>query len=334
MRPRWGDTLGGHWGHPGGSQRSWGHRGHSRVSWGSLGTSWRVTGILGGHRVTGVILGVTGDMLGCAGGHRGHIGLSWGSQSHRGHAGVSQGHKGHPGVSWGSQGTPWGVTGTQGVSLSPQIEFQKECGSDNQCYSNLQLQSSFVTEQNQPLPRCHPAVPLSLCHPACLLVPPGLSLSPRDVHVPVPGAVPIPVPVSVPVCRGCPCPPVVSLSHGVPILQGCPLSPDAVPVPVPIPDPLSPRSPGGPQVLQYSRDVRKLHLSINITNAPSAPWDGEDAHEALLNVTAPPILLPSSVRPVRDSPGSAGVTGVTWVSPEMFVSPPEWSLHLWGDGAV
>ncbi|TRZ13760.1 hypothetical protein HGM15179_013369, partial [Zosterops borbonicus] len=89
------------------------------------------------------------------------------------------------------------------------IEFQKECGSDNQCYSNLQLQSSFVTEQNQPLPR----------------------------------------------------------------------------------------SPGGPQVLQYSRDVRKLHLSINITNAPSAPWDGEDAHEALLNVTAPPILLPSSVRP-------------------------------------
>ncbi|NWR25877.1 ITA3 protein, partial [Emberiza fucata] len=84
------------------------------------------------------------------------------------------------------------------------IEFQKECGSDNQCYSNLQLRSSFVTEQNQPLPS---------------------------------------------------------------------------------------------QVLQYSRDVRKLHLSINITNAPSAPWNGEDAHEALLNVTAPPSLLPSSVRP-------------------------------------
>ncbi|NWY98735.1 ITA3 protein, partial [Loxia curvirostra] len=84
------------------------------------------------------------------------------------------------------------------------IEFQKECGSDNQCYSNLQLRSSFVTEQNQPLPS---------------------------------------------------------------------------------------------QVLQYSRDVRKLHLSINITNVPSAPWNGEDAHEALLNVTVPPSLLPSSVRP-------------------------------------
>uniref|UniRef100_A0A8C9N4V7 Integrin subunit alpha 3 n=1 Tax=Serinus canaria TaxID=9135 RepID=A0A8C9N4V7_SERCA len=88
------------------------------------------------------------------------------------------------------------------------IEFQKECGSDNQCYSNLQLRSSFVTEQNQPLPRVN-----------------------------------------------------------------------------------------GSQVLQYSRDVRKLHLSINITNVPSAPWNGEDAHEALLNVTVPPSLLPSSVRP-------------------------------------
>ncbi|NXS33471.1 ITA3 protein, partial [Pomatostomus ruficeps] len=88
------------------------------------------------------------------------------------------------------------------------IEFQKECGSDNQCYSNLQLQSSFVTEQNQPLPRVN-----------------------------------------------------------------------------------------GTQVLQYSRDVRKLHLSINITNIPTTPWNGEDAHEALLNVTVPPSLLPSSVRP-------------------------------------
>ncbi|XP_053821108.1 integrin alpha-3 isoform X1 [Vidua macroura] len=88
------------------------------------------------------------------------------------------------------------------------IDFQKECGSDNQCYSNLQLQSGFVTEQNQPLPRVN-----------------------------------------------------------------------------------------GTQVLQYSRDVRKLHLSINITNVPTAPWNGEDAHEALLNVTVPPSLLPSSVRP-------------------------------------
>ncbi|NWS20864.1 ITA3 protein, partial [Pachyramphus minor] len=101
-----------------------------------------------------------------------------------------------------------GLQGLTGASLSLQIEFQKECGSDNECYSNLQLQSSFVTDQNQPLPRLN-----------------------------------------------------------------------------------------GTQVLQYSRDVRKLYLSINITNAPTTPSNGEDAHEALLNVTVPPSLLPSSVRP-------------------------------------
>ncbi|XP_056368295.1 integrin alpha-3 [Oenanthe melanoleuca] len=88
------------------------------------------------------------------------------------------------------------------------VEFQQECGSDNQCYSNLRLRSSFVTEHGQPLPRLN-----------------------------------------------------------------------------------------GTQVLQYSRDVRKLHLSIDVTNEPSAPGNGEDAHEALLNVTAPASLLPSSVRP-------------------------------------
>lgn len=54
----------------------------------------------------------------------------------------------------------------------------------------------------------------------------------------------------------------------------------------------------GTQVLQYSRDVRKLYLSINITNVPTTPSNGEDAHEALLNVTVPASLLPSSVRPV------------------------------------
>ncbi|XP_067397184.1 integrin alpha-3 [Emydura macquarii macquarii] len=89
-----------------------------------------------------------------------------------------------------------------------EVNFQKECGLDNKCNSNLQLQCAFVNEQNQPLPRLN-----------------------------------------------------------------------------------------GTQVLQYSRDVRKLHLTINVTNTPSTSADGEDAHEALLNITVPPTLLPSSVRP-------------------------------------
>uniref|UniRef100_A0A8C4J5V9 Integrin subunit alpha 3 n=1 Tax=Dromaius novaehollandiae TaxID=8790 RepID=A0A8C4J5V9_DRONO len=84
--------------------------------------------------------------------------------------------------------------------------FQKECGIDNKCYSNLQLQSSFITDQNQPLLN-------------------------------------------------------------------------------------------GTQVLQYSRDTRKLYLSVNITNTPTTAFNGEDAHEALLNITVPATLLPSSVRP-------------------------------------
>uniref|UniRef100_A0A8B9ZUG1 Integrin subunit alpha 3 n=1 Tax=Anas zonorhyncha TaxID=75864 RepID=A0A8B9ZUG1_9AVES len=93
------------------------------------------------------------------------------------------------------------------------IEFQKECGSDNKCYSNLQLQSAFVNEQNQSLPRW---------------------------------------------------------------------------------------------VLQYSRDLRKLHLGVNITNVPTTDSNGEDAHEAQLNVTVPPNLLFSSVRPVRGRPRILG----------------------------
>ncbi|XP_015269163.1 PREDICTED: integrin alpha-3 [Gekko japonicus] len=89
-----------------------------------------------------------------------------------------------------------------------EIQFQKECGIDNLCNSNLQIQAVFANELNQILPR-------------------------RD----------------------------------------------------------------GTQVLQYSREVKKLHLSLTVTNTPSTATNGEDAHEALLNITVPPSLLPSSVRP-------------------------------------
>uniref|UniRef100_A0A452UIB9 Integrin subunit alpha 3 n=1 Tax=Ursus maritimus TaxID=29073 RepID=A0A452UIB9_URSMA len=52
-----------------------------------------------------------------------------------------------------------------------------------------------------------------------------------------------------------------------------------------------------PLRLQYSRDGRKLLLSIDVTNTPSRERAGEDAHEALLTLTVPPALLLSSVRP-------------------------------------
>lgn len=34
-----------------------------------------------------------------------------------------------------------------------QIDFQKECGSDNKCSSNLQLSAMFVDEDDKPYPR-------------------------------------------------------------------------------------------------------------------------------------------------------------------------------------
>ncbi|KAJ7313701.1 hypothetical protein JRQ81_005325 [Phrynocephalus forsythii] len=89
-----------------------------------------------------------------------------------------------------------------------EIQFQKECGADNKCNSNLKVQAVFLNDQNKKLPRRN-----------------------------------------------------------------------------------------GVQVLQYSRDVKKLNLSISVTNKPTTPTNGEDAHEALLNITFPPSLLPSSVRP-------------------------------------
>ncbi|XP_029784421.1 integrin alpha-3 isoform X1 [Suricata suricatta] len=83
-----------------------------------------------------------------------------------------------------------------------EVQFQKECGQDNKCDSNLDMKAAFVSELGQPLSRLH-----------------------------------------------------------------------------------------------YSKDVRKLHLSINVTNIRSRERTGEDAHEALLTLAVPPALLLSSVRP-------------------------------------
>nr|XP_014341703.1 PREDICTED: integrin alpha-3 [Latimeria chalumnae] len=88
-----------------------------------------------------------------------------------------------------------------------EIEFQKECGMDNKCRSNLQMQYAFASENFVPLPRKNRI-----------------------------------------------------------------------------------------QILDYKEAVKKLTLIINVTNYPSDDNNGEDAHQAFLNITVPQTLLYSGFR--------------------------------------
>lgn len=58
-----------------------------------------------------------------------------------------------PGGLW-SERALW-VVGPYASGLL-QVHFQKECGQDNICDSNLQMQAAFVSELGQPLSRCGP----------------------------------------------------------------------------------------------------------------------------------------------------------------------------------
>ncbi|XP_068120083.1 integrin alpha-3 isoform X2 [Hyperolius riggenbachi] len=89
-----------------------------------------------------------------------------------------------------------------------EVDFQKECGADNVCRSNLQMQYEYLGDNMESLPRVN-----------------------------------------------------------------------------------------GSQILHYNRDVKKLNLRLVVTNYQSPTSPGDDAHEAMLNVTSPKELVFSLARP-------------------------------------
>lgn len=61
----------------------------------------------------------------------------------------------------------------------------------------------------------------------------------------------------------------------------------------------------GKQILEYNQrnnPIVKLVLQVKITNKPTDATNGEDAHQARLNVTLPDTLTYSNVRSVRTLP--------------------------------
>ncbi|XP_053269809.1 integrin alpha-3b isoform X1 [Pleuronectes platessa] len=99
------------------------------------------------------------------------------------------------------------VSQEQKLTQRTEIDFQKECGSDNRCSSNLQLTAEFVDNKDDPYPRK-----------------------------------------------------------------------------------------GKFQVLQFRSTMKIIRLKVEVTNFPSGGKLGEDAHQAMLNITLPEALRYSGVR--------------------------------------
>ncbi|XP_070779451.1 integrin alpha-3-like [Enoplosus armatus] len=54
------------------------------------------------------------------------------------------------------------------------------------------------------------------------------------------------------------------------------------------------------QVLYYNTSINRLFLEVNISNTPSPGQSAEDAHNAALNISIPPLLIYSGVRTKGD----------------------------------
>ncbi len=50
------------------------------------------------------------------------------------------------------------------------------------------------------------------------------------------------------------------------------------------------------QVLYYNSSINRLFLEVNVSNTPSPGRPAEDAHNAVLNISIPQLLIYSGVR--------------------------------------